>query len=95
MKQGITNGTGEKTFSPDKVCTRAEIVTFLYRAAGSPAVTEQTSPFDDVPAGSWFETPVIWAVERQITNGVSDLLFAPDKTCTRGEAVTFLFRANG
>ena len=94
VEQGITKGTGDKTFSPDKVCTRAEIVTFLFRAAGSPAVTEQTSPFDDVPAGSWFETPVLWAVERQITNGVSELLFAPDKTCTRGEAVTFLFRSS-
>ncbi|MBQ3262007.1 MAG: leucine-rich repeat protein [Oscillospiraceae bacterium] len=95
VEQGITNGTSEKTFSPDKPCTRAEIVTFLHRAAGSPAAAGQTNPFTDVPAGSWFEAPVLWAVQQKITNGVSEKRFAPDKTCTRGEAVTFLYRANG
>ena len=95
VEQGITNGTSPTTFSPDKACTRSEIVTFLHRAAGSPAPAQQTCPFTDVPAGSYYEKPVLWAVEQQITNGVSETTFAPNKTCTRGEAVTFLYRANG
>ena len=95
VEQGVTKGTGDKTFSPDKPCTRSEIVTFLHRAAGSPEAEGKTNPFTDVPAGSWFEAPVLWAVERKITNGVTETTFAPSKTCTRAEAVTFLFRANG
>ena len=95
VEQGVTKGTGDETFSPDKPCTRSEIVTFLHRAAGSPEASGKTNPFTDVPAGSWFEAPVLWAVEQKITNGVSETTFAPNKTCTRAEAVTFLFRANG
>ena len=89
----ITRGTSATTFSPEKTCTRAEAVTFLWRASGSeePSVTE--CPFTDVKAGSFYEKAVLWAVEHGITKGTSATTFSPDKTCSRAEIVTFLWRS--
>ncbi|MBQ4370324.1 MAG: carbohydrate-binding domain-containing protein [Oscillospiraceae bacterium] len=92
VENGITTGVSDTLFAPDKACTRAEIVTFLYRAALSPDVSGQLV-FEDVEPGSWYDSAVLWAVQNGVTAGVSDTLFAPEKTCTRAEAVTFLYRA--
>jgi len=88
---GITTGTTGTTFSPDASCTRAQAVTFLYRAAGEPAVTVNTA-FADVEAGSYYEKAVAWAVANGITNGVSAAKFDPNAACTRAQIVTFLSR---
>ena len=98
VEQGITKGTGEGTFSPDATCTRAQIVTFLYRCAfrGSdiPASEETPRSFPDVPTDAYYAVPVVWALNTAITRGTSPTTFSPDATCTRGEIVTFLYRAN-
>ena len=91
VENGITNGTGPDRFSPDSPCTRAQIVTFLHRAAGSPA-PKNTVTFSDVAAGSYYETPVAWAVEKEITNGTGGGKFSPEAYCTRAQMVTFLQR---
>lgn len=92
---GITNGTSATTFSPDAACTRAQIVTFLWRAAGSPAPESESSanPFTDVSTGAYYYDAVLWAVEQDISNGTSATTFSPDVACTRAQAVTFLWRA--
>ena len=95
VDKGITSGTGATTFNPNGICTRAQAVTFLWRAAGSPAAKSGAMPFADVKAGSYYETAVLWAVEQGITKGTSDTMFSPDATCTRAQIVTFLWRANG
>ena len=91
----ITAGTSETTFSPDDPCTRGQVVTFLWRAAGCPEPEAATSPFTDVPDGEYFTKPVLWAAESGITDGTSDTTFSPDNTCTREQVVTFLWRAAG
>ena len=93
----ITTGTGATTFSPDKGCTRAQVVTFLWRTEGEPAPNSTVNPFSDVKAGAYYYNAVLWAVnhEPQITNGTSATTFSPDKTCTRGQIVTFLYRDLG
>ena len=93
VENGVTDGTGSNTFSPDKACTRAEIVTFLWRAAGKPAAKSSVNPFTDVSKSAYYYDAVLWAVEAGITQGTSATTFSPDKTCSRAEAVTFLFRA--
>ena len=95
VKKDITSGTSATTFNPDGSCTRAQAVTFLWRAAGSPEPKSATMPFTDVPAGSYFEKAVLWAVENGITKGTSDTTFGPDASCTRAQIVTFLWRAGG
>ena len=95
VDKGITTGTSATTFNPNGICTRAQAVTFLWRAAGSPAAKSSVMPFADVKAGSYYETAVLWAVENGITKGTSDTMFSPDATCTRAQIVTFLWRANG
>ena len=95
VDKGITTGTSATTFEPNGICTRAQAVTFLWRAAGSPAAKSSAMPFVDVKAGSYYETAVLWAVENGITKGTSDTMFSPDATCTRAQIVTFLWRANG
>ena len=95
VKEDITSGTSATTFEPDGNCTRAQAVTFLWRAAGSPEPKSAAMPFTDVPAGSYFEKAVLWAVENGITKGTSDTTFTPDASCTRAQIVTFLWRANG
>ena len=91
----ITNGTGEDTFSPDQTCTRAQVVTFLWRAAGEPAPNIDKNPFTDVKETDYFYKAVLWAVEKGITKGTSDTTFSPAQGCTRGQVVTFLWRAAG
>ena len=93
-KKGITGGTGDGNFNPNGSCTRAHIVTFLWRAAGSPA-PKSTVSFADVPAGSYYAKAVAWAVENGITLGTGDGTFSPNATCTRAQSVTFLYRAMG
>ena len=95
VDKGITTGTSATTFNPNGICTRAQAVTFLWRAAGSPAAKSSAMPFVDVKAGSYYETAVLWAVEQGITKGTSDTAFSPNATCTRAQIVTFLWRANG
>ena len=95
VEKGITNGTSEKHFSPERTCIRAEVVTFLWRAAGSPEPKSTVNPFVDVNESDYFYKPVLWAVEKGVTNGVDDNHFNPAGTCLRAEVVTFLWRANG
>ena len=93
-EKGITGGVGNKLFGSNDPCTRAQIVTFLWRAAGSPG-PKTMSGFSDVPADSYYAKAVAWAVENGITGGTGDGKFSPDATCTRAQAVTFLYRASG
>ena len=93
-EKGITGGIGNGLFGPNQPCTRAQIVTFLWRAAGSPE-PKGTGSFADVPADSYYTKAVAWAVENGITGGTGDGKFSPDATCTRAQAVTFLYRASG
>ena len=94
QKKGITGGIGDGLFGPNQPCTRAQIVTFLWRAAGSPEPKTMSS-FSDVPAGSYYAKAVAWAVENGITAGTGDGKFSPNAPCTRGQSVTFLYRAIG
>ena len=93
VENGITKGTDDTHFSPDGICTRAQAVTFLWRAAGSPEPETRTMPFTDVPAGSYYYDAVLWAVENGITEGTSDTTFSPNSTCTRAQIVAFLWRS--
>ena len=93
VANGITTGTDAAHFSPDGICTRAQAVTFLWRAAGRPAPESCTMPFTDVPADSYYYDAVLWAVENGITKGTSSTTFSPDNTCTRAQIVTFLWRS--
>ena len=95
MDQKITRGTSEKLFSPDEGCTRGQVVTFLWRAAGEPEPTKAENPFQDVKGTDYFYKAVLWAVDKGITKGTSADKFSPDATCTRGQIVTFLYRAEG
>ena len=90
---GITQGTDATHFSPDGICTRAQAVTFLWRAAGSPKPETRTMPFTDIPVGSYYYDAVLWAVENDITKGTSDTTFSPNMTCTRAQIVAFLWRS--
>lgn len=92
---GITNGVGNGLFGVDAPCTRAQAVTFLWRAAGSPAPEISAMPFTDVPVGSYYYDAVLWAVENGIAKGTSETMFGPDASCTRAQIVTFLYRAFG
>ena len=93
VDKGITTGTSATTFNPNATCTRAQAVTFLWRTAGSPAPKNSMMPFTDVPAGSYYEQAVLWAVENGITDGTSATTFSPDAVCSRGQIVTFLWRS--
>ena len=93
VANGITTGTSATTFDPDGICTRAQAVTFLWRAAGSPAPANSATPFTDVAADSYYAQAVAWAVENGITKGTSDTTFSPDAHCSRAQIVTFLWRA--
>ena len=92
MILGITGGTGDGKFSPDATCTRAQAVTFLYRASGSPAVSGNAA-FTDVAAAAYYAAAVTWAEKNGITGGIGGGLFGSDRSCTRGQIVTFLYRA--
>ncbi len=92
VKQNITTGTSSTTFSPDENCTRAQVVTFLWRAAGSPESTANVA-FTDVKADAYYAKAVAWAVENKITTGTTDTTFEPEAVCTRAQVATFLWRA--
>ena len=92
---GITGGKTETTFAPYEGCTRAQVVTFLYAAAGKPEVTASSSPFVDVKPNDWYFAPVMWAVEQGITSGIDATHFGPNETCTRAQVVTFLYANAG
>ena len=93
VKNGITTGVGNNLFAPEQPCTRAQIVTFLWRAAGSPEPKGAASGMTDVVSGGYYEKAVAWAIENGITTGTTTSTFSPDATCTRAQAVTFLARA--
>ena len=95
VEKGITEGTSATTFSPDASCTRAQMVTFLWRAAGSPAPKSTVNPFKDVSSSDYYYNAVLWAIENGITTGVSADRFAPGAAVSRAQTVTFLYRANG
>lgn len=96
VENGITSGTGDgTTFSPDISCTRAQMMTFLWRAAGSPAPKTTANPFTDVQADAYYYDAVLWAAENGITTGTGDTTFSPDATVTRAQTVTFMYRAAG
>ena len=93
VENGITTGASASRFDPNGICTRAQAVTFLWRAAGSPKPETRTMPFTDVPVGSYYYDAVLWAVENGITKGTSETMFSPDATCSRAQIVTFLWRS--
>lgn len=95
VEKGITTGASAATFSPNASCTRAQIVTFLWRASGSPDPKTASNPFTDVAANAYYCKAVLWAVENGITTGTSATTFSPNAPCTRAQGVTFLWRANG
>ena len=95
MEKGITNGVDATHFGPGAECSRAQIVTFLWRAAGEPKAANTTNPFEDVPADSYYYDAVLWAVEEGITNGLDETHFGPNAKCSRTQVVTFLWRAAG
>ena len=92
VENGITAGTSETTFSPNKTATRAQVVTFLHRFAGEPEPESTDCPFTDVKESGFYYKAMLWAVENEITNGISATAFGPNKDCTRGHVVTFLYR---
>ena len=95
VENGITTGTSAATFSPDEACVRAQAVTFLWRAAGSPEPETAVNPFVDVNESDFYYKAVLWAVEQGITNGMDDTHFGPMLECNRAQIVTFLWRAEG
>ena len=95
VENGVTAGTSANAFSPDNGCTRAQVVTFLWRAAGQPEPSSNYNPFTDVDADAYYYKAVLWAVERNVTSGTSATTFSPDATCTRAQIVTFLWRYEG
>ena len=95
VENGITGGKTENTFAPNDVCTRAQVVTFLYAAAGKPVQNGSDSAFSDVNSGDWYLAPVLWAVEKGVTGGTSETTFGPADDCTRAQVVTFLYANAG
>ena len=93
VENGITYGADDKHFDPNGKCSRAQVVSFLYRAFKKPPVAGASNPFDDVPAGAWYASAVQWAVKEGIAYGTSKTEFSPDDICNRSQVVTFLHRA--
>ncbi len=93
VQNGITNGVDATHFGPDRDCTRGQVVAFLHRAIGTPPPGSDVNPFVDVKEGAFYYDAVLWAVEKNVTKGTSETTFSPDATCTRGQIVTFLYRA--
>ena len=92
MKNGITNGKANGLFGSNDPCTRGQIVTFLWRAAGSPAPKTTVNPFADVSADAYYADAVLWAVKESVTAGTTSTAFSPDNSCIRAQIVTFLWR---
>ena len=95
VEKGITTGVDDTHFAPNASCTRAQMVTFLWRAAGSPEPAGSENPFTDVSSDAYYAKAVLWAVEKGVTNGVTDTTFDPDGTVSRAQSVTFLYRFCG
>lgn len=95
VHHGLTSGVSDTSFAPDAVCTRAQMMTFLWRTAGSPAPATEVNPFTDVRKSDYFYQAVLWAVEQGITAGTAQTTFAPNDQCTRAQSVTFLYRWKG
>ena len=95
VKNKITSGTSDSTFSPEDSCTRAQMVTFMWRAKGCPELTNSNNPFTDVSPDAYYYKAVLWAAEQKITTGTSDTTFSPDATVNRAQSVTFLWRMEG
>lgn len=95
VENDITSGTSAATFGPDDSCTRAQAVTFLWKAAGKPEPAGTDTGFTDVKAGDYFEKAVRWAVENGITSGTDNEKFSPSDKCTRAQIITFLWKVNG
>ena len=95
VEKGVTEGVSETSFAPNDPCTRGQAVTFLWRAAGSPAPESQEMPFTDVAESSPYAKAILWAAENGVTKGVTETTFAPNQPCTRGQIVTFLYRSQG
>ena len=95
VEQGIASGVTGTAFAPGRGCTRAQLVTFLWRANGSPEPSEKENPFTDVSSDSYYYKAVLWAVEQGITSGVTKTAFAPDRVCTRAQAAVLLWQAEG
>lgn len=95
VAEEITNGMGNGQFQPNTICTRAQVVSFLWKAAGQPEPSSTENPFTDVGENAWFHKAVLWAVEQGITTGTSATTFSPNDPCTRGQVVTFLWRYGG
>ena len=93
VENGITTGVSSTEFGPENTCTRAQIVTFLYAAAGKPDVSGD-STFSDVSNDAWYLKPILWAAQNDVTGGVGDGMFGPDRECTRAQVVTFLYKAD-
>jgi uncharacterized repeat protein (TIGR02543 family) len=92
VEQGIVKGTSDTTFSPDMLCSRAHIVTLIWRAAGSPEAGTAVNPFEDVAEDVYYSSAVLWAIEEKLTTGTTDTTFSPEQDCTRAQIVTFLWR---
>ena len=93
VEKGITTGVDATHFGPMLECNRAQIVTFLYRAMGAPEIENRYNPFSDLEVGAFYFDAVLWAVENEVTSGISAELFAPGQLCNRAQIVTFLYRA--
>ena len=93
VEQGITTGVSKTEFEPDATCTRGQVATFLWRACGKPAPESNSNPFSDVDSNMYYYQPILWAVEQGVTNGTGGGKFSPEESCTRGQIVTFLYRA--
>ena len=94
VENGITNGVSADRFDPNGVCSRAQVVTFLHRSKGSPEPKLEENPFTDVAAQKWYTDPILWALENGVTTGTSATTFGPNAQCSRGQVVTFLYRAD-
>ncbi len=93
VSNNITQGTGDRQFSPNQTCTRKQVVTFLWRASGSPEPAGSSTKFTDIKSSDYFYKAVLWAVENGITSGMSETVFGPDEPCSRGQVATFLYRS--
>ena len=93
VANGVTSGLTDTTFGPNATCTRAQAVTFLWRAAGSPEPAKTENPFTDVNTGSYYGEAVMWAIANDVTTGTTGTTFSPDNNCTRAQIVTFIWRA--
>lgn len=95
VEHGITEGTSNTTFAPKDFCSRGQVITFLWKAMGSPEPLRSTSPFTDVPEDAYYTKAVLWAAEQKIASGSSDTTFSPNAPCSRAQVMTFLWKLKG